>query len=140
MALSASGSVYAWGRGGFGQLGLGATDNTCRPAVVGGALSGVRVVQIAAGQRHSVALSSNNAVYTWGSGEQGQLGCGQVVDKQLSPRLVEGLPDGCAVLYVSSGKFAAWKSHTSCGHQQSWCLLIIYIFTPHHHLYHVYLY
>lgn len=103
LALSAPGTAYAWGRGAWGQLGMGSEDNTCRPAAVKGSLEGVRVLQVAAGSRHSLALTSNNVLFAWGCGEQGQLGCGSAVAKQLTPRPVTGMPPSAAVLFIAAG-------------------------------------
>ena len=35
---------------------------------------GIRIVSAAAGERHSVALAADGSMFTWGSGQQGQLG------------------------------------------------------------------
>jgi hypothetical protein len=67
--------VYACGRGTFGATGLGITDNVCRPSCIS-ALEGQHVVQLAAGRQHSVALTVDGQLYTWGAGELGQLGLG----------------------------------------------------------------
>ena len=36
--------------------------------------SGIRIVSAAAGERHSVALAADGSMFTWGSGQHGQLG------------------------------------------------------------------
>ena len=56
--------------------------------MVGGDLSGVRVVGIAAGGYHSIALAADGRVFTFGRGMHGQLGHGDEED-QLTPRVVE---------------------------------------------------
>ena len=47
-----------------------------RPTLVT-ALSGRRVVCIAAGSNHSAAVTEEGTVYTWGKGSYGRLGHGQ---------------------------------------------------------------
>lgn len=48
-------------------------------------LSSVRIVDVVAGQYHSMALSATGHVYTWGWGIHGQLGCA-TYDNQYYPR------------------------------------------------------
>ena len=59
---------YAWGYNEFGQLGDGTTINRSTPVAVdmSGALSGKTVTAIAAGDRHTVALTSDGKVFAWG--------------------------------------------------------------------------
>jgi hypothetical protein len=68
--------VYAWGYGGEGQLGLGSTYNNPIPMLVGGVLGTKVVVQVAASQFHSAAITEDGRLYTWGAGEDGRLGHG----------------------------------------------------------------
>ena len=74
-----------------GQLG----DNTRTPrrsnaTLVGGALRGRRVVRIAAGLAHSVALDDQGTLYGWGANARGQLGS-DAIDDALEPRVVGGV-------------------------------------------------
>jgi hypothetical protein len=70
------------------------------------ALQGHRVVQLAAGLRHSAALCSDNSVLTWGANDQGQLGQGHQLgcDRLLSPLRLppKALPD-LPVLFIAAG-------------------------------------
>jgi alpha-tubulin suppressor-like RCC1 family protein len=72
-AVLRDGSVRAWGRGGDGQIGDGATANRSLPARVLG-LAGV--VQIAGGGAMGYALDRSGRLWAWGSGFYGQLGNG----------------------------------------------------------------
>lgn len=70
LALKSDGSVLAWGRNQYGQLGNGNTVDQPFPVQVltgpGGApLSGV--VAVGAGQYHSLALHQDGRVLAWGS-------------------------------------------------------------------------
>jgi len=67
--------VFTWGAGSKGQLGHVGHNDEWLPRLVAG-LHGVLVVQVALGFEHTVALDAAGCVYTWGSGEQGQLGRG----------------------------------------------------------------
>lgn len=92
LALKSDGTVWAWGSNGYGQLGhprtididpfteptgsfgdtnlepLGGPYNTTPLAVTG--MSGV--ISIAAGHRHSVAVKSDNTLWSWGQNYNGQ--------------------------------------------------------------------
>lgn len=52
--------VVSWGNGTWGQLGHGTQSNDRVPRVVLGALHRKRVVFVAAGFHHSIALTGNN--------------------------------------------------------------------------------
>jgi len=70
------GGVYVWGNGSLGQLGLGRRVTGRRVPVLLPSLShdGLRIIDIAAGNNHSVAVSDQGEVWTWGHGEYGQHG------------------------------------------------------------------
>ena len=77
LALTDEGKVYAWGLNDiYGMLGIGSTDSGSfySPTLVTGALASKTVTAIAAGQCHSLALTSEGAVYAWGWNDYGQLG------------------------------------------------------------------
>jgi alpha-tubulin suppressor-like RCC1 family protein len=63
----------AWGTNDFGQLGTGDTTYYTQPRMVQG-LDHFSVADISAGGWHSLALSAEGHVYTWGRGEYGRLG------------------------------------------------------------------
>lgn len=68
-------NLYICGFGPGGRLGTG--DETTRfhfVCICGGALANKRVVHVALGQNHTVAISSHGEVFTWGSNAFGQLG------------------------------------------------------------------
>jgi alpha-tubulin suppressor-like RCC1 family protein len=78
LALTASGQLYAFGRNFYGQLG-NTTNNgkeTANPTPAALALPGASgpVSQIAAGDTHSLALTSTGQLYAFGSNQFGQLG------------------------------------------------------------------
>eukprot|EP00873_Tetraselmis_striata_P043108 jgi/Tetstr1/463372/TSEL_008294.t1 len=88
-ALAADGRVFTWGRGKYGQLGLGDFSSQQSPMPVK-ALSGVPMVQICCGGDHVVALSRKGEVYSWGRGTWGQTGLGST-DNTCLPRKIESL-------------------------------------------------
>eukprot|EP00854_Cymbomonas_tetramitiformis_P027196 gene27196-33478_t len=73
LCITASVEVYAWGQGSRGQLGLGDFSGKPSPALLQ-SLWCTPVVQVAAGETHSAALTATGHLFTWGSGKYGQLG------------------------------------------------------------------
>jgi len=101
LALTADSIVWSWGRGVFGQLGHGDQQNQLLPKKVE-ALAGQRVVAVSAGYFHSLALTADGAVWSWGGGRDGQLGHGDQ-QNQLLPKKVEAF-SGQRVVAVSAGE------------------------------------
>lgn len=73
-ALTSDGTAYCWGNNFRGYLGTGtAIAGSSIPVAVAG---GHRFVSLAAGAYHSCGLKSNEEVWCWGAGTEGQLGHG----------------------------------------------------------------
>ncbi|KAI9192315.1 hypothetical protein LWI28_021086 [Acer negundo] len=72
LALSGDGSVYSWGRGMFGRLGTGSESDELFPVRIKLENSGkvederLKFVGIAAGSYHSLALTDDGSVWSWG--------------------------------------------------------------------------
>jgi len=92
-AVTTTGGVKCWGSGSDGQLGNGAaaqkttpvdvcvtatTPGTCDTTLTG-------ITQIAAGGRHTCALTTTSTVKCWGYGTYGQLGDGTTTAQQTTP-------------------------------------------------------
>jgi alpha-tubulin suppressor-like RCC1 family protein len=73
LGLGADNSLWAWGRGNVGQLGLGSFTNVNLPTKVG---TDLNWTQISCGNAHSMALKSDGTIWTWGRNLLGQLGNG----------------------------------------------------------------
>ena len=72
IAKTCTGKVFTWGWGGKGQLGQGDFYSTSKPFKVNfeETQEKVRIIQIAAGYRHSIVLFEDRKTYWWGtSGE-----------------------------------------------------------------------
>ena len=102
LTLTADGSVWSWGNGSYGRLGHGDEQRQWQPKKVE-ALAGQRVVAVSAGGDHSLALTADGAVWSWGWGRSGQLGHGNQ-QNQLQPKKVEALA-GQRVVTVSAGQY-----------------------------------
>ena len=87
-AVTSVGEVYTWGHGRDGRLGHGNEASQPEPQlVIFLSLRRVFIHQIASGESHTIAVSSDGDVYTWGSDRFGQLGHGNTL---LSKSAVEG--------------------------------------------------
>lgn len=86
-----SGQVFAWGRNVEGQLGLGDTKLRRIPSLVD-ALWALPVQQLAAGEKHSAALTSSGSLFTWGSNACGQLGLPAVAEVAAQTQVNSNLP------------------------------------------------
>ena len=81
--------LYTFGNGKHGQLGHGVEQSDGTPRQVHG-LRHTRVLGIACGDFHSLALGADGLVYTWGAGGFGELGHAELVHAS-TPRPVEAL-------------------------------------------------
>jgi alpha-tubulin suppressor-like RCC1 family protein len=90
MALTATGSLYSWGKGDSGQLGHGDKENLAVPRVVGGIVGAV--VGMAGGEVHSLVITGEGRVLVFGSGEM--LGLGAGVGEALVPTAIDGITMG----------------------------------------------
>lgn len=91
-AVTISGELYTWGRGTFGSLGHGTSEDKLIPTLVQ-ALHGHSVVDVAlgSGDSHSLCVTDEGFVYAWGDGDFGKLGNGSCTGSQL-PIQIDGLP------------------------------------------------
>jgi alpha-tubulin suppressor-like RCC1 family protein len=87
MALTEGGKIYVWGNNNFGQLGIGSLNSINIPIIVD-ALNHEKVIDISCGDNFSGAITESGEVYTWGFGNEGQLGHGDKSDQML-PRKIQ---------------------------------------------------
>ncbi|CAG9464121.1 unnamed protein product [Pedinophyceae sp. YPF-701] len=102
MAITANGTLFAFGRNQNGQLGLGHTEDVLTPTIVEN-LKDTRVGDVSCGAEHTVACSGDGtAIYAWGWGRYGNLGNGDREDRHV-PTKAEGLPENVTVESVACG-------------------------------------
>ncbi len=82
LALTASGAVLAWGYNTDGELGNGGTASSDVPVKVK-LPAGTKVTAVAAGELHSLAVTSRGTVLAWGGNNFGQLGDGNYKGSDL---------------------------------------------------------
>jgi alpha-tubulin suppressor-like RCC1 family protein/endo-1,4-beta-mannosidase len=100
VAVDASGTVWTWGRAIHGELGLGGPTNSSDTIFSPTAVPGLPpVVEVDAGDAHTLALAADGSVWAWGWNADGELGDGSTTDRS-TPAAVAGV--GSAV-DVSAG-------------------------------------
>jgi alpha-tubulin suppressor-like RCC1 family protein len=97
----AAGTVYCWGDNSRGQLGHASTrvDFTPVPAAVTGIDSDV--IDLAAGQYHTCAVTAAGDTWCWGANESGQLGDGTTAQSGTPVRTV--LAEATTAISAGSG-------------------------------------
>ena len=103
LAATTTGSVFAWGFNGNGQLGTGNTNATTLPVPVA-MPPGANVASVAAGFKQSYALTSSGQIYAWGLNKDGQLGIGSTKSQSDLPESVN-LPSGVTATAIAAGGF-----------------------------------
>ncbi|MEQ2205530.1 hypothetical protein XENOCAPTIV_001890 [Xenoophorus captivus] len=75
--ITASGELFTWGKGRYGRLGHGDSEDQLKPKLVD-ALQGHRVIDVAcgSGDAQTLCLTDDDMVWSWGDGDYGKLGRG----------------------------------------------------------------
>lgn len=99
LALRKDGTVWAWGRNDYGQLGNGEVGGETREPIQvkssqGGYLTNVKA--IAAGEIHSLALKEDGTVWTWGAPMDG-------ITSTLTATKEKGLSDFFDIIAIDAG-------------------------------------
>lgn len=113
VALLEDGTLRAFGYGGEGQLGYGATtdvggspDNL--PSQAGAVQVGARVAAVSAGDKHTIALLADGNVRAWGHGPDGRMGFGFTgsygTTPATIPRNAPYVPVGMRAVAVAAGE------------------------------------
>ncbi|XP_033108353.1 probable E3 ubiquitin-protein ligase HERC4 isoform X2 [Anneissia japonica] len=100
-ALTFSGTIFGWGYNKSGQLGLNDRKDRFAPTHLK-SLRSQHVKYMACGENHSVMLTSNGGVFTFGDGTYGQLGHNSNAD-EINPKKVLELM-GSTVTQVVCGR------------------------------------
>ncbi|CAJ1962339.1 unnamed protein product [Sphenostylis stenocarpa] len=100
MALTEDGQLWNWGANSNYELGRGDKIGGWKPRPVP-SLENVKIIQIASGGYHSLALTDDGKVLSWGHGGQGQLGHGSVQNQKI-PAVVEALSHE-HIIYIACG-------------------------------------
>ena len=125
LALSMDGKVYAWGNNSDGQLGDGTINNRNVPVAVkttGTDMDGKTIVQVSAGDEHTIALDAEGNIYEWGT-VRGSYSrnttpqlfnvVGTVIANKIITKVVAGSHYSVAI--TSDGTVYAWGSNSNFG-------------------------
>jgi len=107
LAITADASAWSWGRGYSGRLGHGGGEDQLRPKRIE-ALVAQRIIAVAAGGDHCLAVTADGKVYSWGRGECGQLGHGKrsserIPDTEPLPRRIMSLRKQRVIAVAAGG-------------------------------------
>ncbi|XP_030832727.1 probable E3 ubiquitin-protein ligase HERC1 isoform X3 [Strongylocentrotus purpuratus] len=119
LALTSTGQVYAWGHGAC--LGCGSSEAiSLRPKLVED-LQFTRIVDIACGDSHCLALTHDNEVYGWGNNAMGQCGQGHTTSPITRVKKVASL-EGVTIHQISAGTShsVAWTALPSDRQVVAW--------------------
>jgi len=123
LILTDDGEVLSCGVGEYGRLGTGSTTDSLIPQSLE-PLAHEDIVAIAAGSSHSLALTANGQLYSWGRNDMGQLG---QPDSSLDIYSMEEFPkliDTPVIKNVKIKQISATKGRsaaiTECGHLLIW--------------------
>lgn len=115
-ALLSDGTIRAWGRNDYGQLGNGSTTNSNLPVSVSGIST---ATQICAGAFNGYARLNDGTVRAWGMNSYGQLGNGTTT-QSTTPVIVQNITTATQVAGRQTGAHALLSDGTirSWGHTQ----------------------
>ncbi|KAJ5273952.1 Regulator of chromosome condensation RCC1 [Penicillium angulare] len=120
-ALTDEGKVYGWGtfRSNDGILGFDSVHEVQKTPILLPDLKNIKY--LTCGSNHALALNDKGAVFSWGSGQQNQLGR-RIVERNklngLQPREF-GLPKN--IVHIGSGAYHSFAVHSS-GKVYAWGL------------------
>jgi alpha-tubulin suppressor-like RCC1 family protein len=144
LAITSKGQIYSWGKNSQGQNGIGNVEDTLKPVLVK-KLAEKFVIQVAAGWEHTLALTNDGKMYSWGCGYKDNkrgtvppvLGLGNSECK-ASPELITSIEtiriivvacgwDHCLAL-DSDGKVLSWGSGQNGEFNVSFLFVILLLF------------
>lgn len=101
IALACNGACFTWGKCHYGQLGQGEMDEDIHEPRPLAFPAGVVIHEVATGESHTMAITDEGCVYSWGHGYYGCLGHGSETSHS-TPKLIEALK-GVAIVTVCGG-------------------------------------
>jgi len=108
--------IWSWGWGDFGRLGHGNPTDLFIPKQVS-SLCDVKIKMVACGDSHTMVVTGDGSVFSFGRNQNGQLGLGSKIDSMLPTQImdlkdhqVESIACGAehTVACTSKGKTFAW--------------------------------
>jgi len=112
--LSDDGRIWTFGENYYGQLGLGMGDNEYKNVPteiqrnINGLLEDVRIISVSCGHDHTVLLSDDGRIWTFGLNDYGQLGLGDRKYRNVPTEIqrgLNGLLEDVKIIGVSCGAY-----------------------------------
>nr|WIF89110.1 InlB B-repeat-containing protein [Acholeplasma laidlawii] len=108
-AITSVGRIYAWGYNAYGQLGDGTTIDKNIPIEITNQFNlnfEEVITNITAGGFHSLALSSEGRIFSWGDNRYGQLGDGTSTNKYTPTEITTNITllNGDSIVEISAGE------------------------------------
>ncbi|KAH9766854.1 Regulator of chromosome condensation (RCC1) family protein [Citrus sinensis] len=101
ICISSDGDVYAFGGNQFGQLGTGGDQAETLPRLLDApSLENVHSKSVSCGARHTAVIADDGKVFCWGWNKYGQLGLGDVIDRNIPSQVTI---EGCVPRNVACG-------------------------------------
>ncbi|XP_030756884.1 E3 ubiquitin-protein ligase HERC2 [Sitophilus oryzae] len=104
LALTKSGNIWTWGKGDYFRLGHGTDQHVRKPTLIE-CLRDRKIIHVAVGALHCLAVTDTGQVYAWGDNDHGQQGNGTTIVNR-KPALVHGIED------VHINRVACGSSHS----------------------------
>ena len=95
--------LYTFGKNVFGQLGLNHVNYVYLPKVVNFPL-GIKITKVSLGGEHTLAISDNGELFSFGLNIFGQLGTGDNINRQSPTKItINGLGDSECLIDIAAG-------------------------------------
>lgn len=91
-AIGYDGSLWVWGHGGHGRLGLGPDVTATTNILVPTRITTPNIVwsSVSAGRDFNIAIDNNGSLWAWGFNVRGQLGLGDTTDRYTPIQIMPG--------------------------------------------------
>jgi alpha-tubulin suppressor-like RCC1 family protein len=116
IAIKTTGTLWAWGGNGNGQLGDGTLIQKTSPIQIG---SDTNWATVACGERHTIAIKSTGTLWAWGRNSSGQLGDGTTTERTAPVQIGSdtnwasvSCGDGFSIAIKTTGTLWGWGTNT----------------------------
>ncbi|RJP61813.1 MAG: hypothetical protein C4543_02940, partial [Ignavibacteriales bacterium] len=119
-AITSSGRIFMWGSNWSGMLGDGSGEDKTVPVDITSKfnlLVDEKIISSSLGNAHSIVLTSNNRIFTWGSNSLGQLGDGTTITRTVPVEITNKFVLSTNEIIVSIDTFEAHSSALSSNGQ-----------------------
>lgn len=116
IAIKTTGTLWAWGGNGNGQLGDGTLIQKTTPVQIG---SDTNWASVSCGERHTIAIKTTGTLWGWGRNSSGQVGDGTTTERTAPVQIGSdtnwasvSCGDGFSIAIKTTGTIWGWGSNT----------------------------